>query len=62
MIVKAIGAVARAQGMTDEAENAGLPREYLDPALSGSATVELATVLKLLSTLGISLFAQTRAA
>jgi probable addiction module antidote protein len=62
LIAMAIGAVARAQGMTDIAKKAGLPLEYLDPALGGDAKPEFATVLKVLHALGISLIAQTRAA
>jgi probable addiction module antidote protein len=60
LIAKAIGAVARAQGMTDVAEKTGLSRENLYRALGGDAKPEFATVLKVLHALGISLMAQTR--
>ncbi|KIZ40190.1 MULTISPECIES: addiction module antidote protein [Rhodopseudomonas] len=60
LIAKAIGAVARAQGMTDVAEKAGLSRENLYRALGGDAKPEFATVLKVLHALGIDLVAQTR--
>jgi len=62
LIAKAIGAVARAQGMTDVAEKTGLSRENLYRALGGDAKPEFATVLKVLHALGISLVAQTRVA
>lgn len=60
LIVKAIGAVARAQGMTDIAKKSDLSRENLYRALGGDAKPEFATVLKVLHALGISLVAQTR--
>uniref|UniRef100_Q07IW4 Putative transcriptional regulator n=1 Tax=Rhodopseudomonas palustris (strain BisA53) TaxID=316055 RepID=Q07IW4_RHOP5 len=62
LITKAIGAVARAKGMTGIAEQAGLSRENLYRALGGDAKPEFATVLKVLHALGISLVAQTKAA
>ena len=62
LIAKAIGNVARAQGMTDVAEKTGLSRENLYRALGGDAKPEFATVLKVLHALGINLVAQTRAA
>ena len=60
LIAKAIGTVARAQGMTDVAEKTGLSRENLYRALNGDTKPEFATVLKVLHALGISLVAQTR--
>ncbi|MGM5002410.1 addiction module antidote protein [Tardiphaga sp. 538_B7_N1_4] len=60
LIVKAIGTVARAQGMTDVAEKTGLSRENLYRALGGGAKPEFATVLKVLHALGISLVAQAQ--
>jgi probable addiction module antidote protein len=62
LIAKAIGAVARAQGMTGVAEKAGLSRENLYRALGGDSQPEFATVLKVLHALGISLVAQARVA
>lgn len=62
LIAKAIGNVARAQGMSGVAESTGLSRENLYRALGGDAKPEFATVLKVLHALGISLVAQTRAA
>ena len=62
LIAKAIGAVARPQGMTDVAEKTGLSRENLYRALGGDTKPEFATVLKVLHALGISLVAQTRVA
>jgi len=62
LIASAISDVARAQGMTDVAEKAGLSRENLYRALGDDAKPEFATILKVLHALGISLVAQTRAA
>ena len=62
LIAKAIGAVARAEGMTGVAEKAGLSRENLYRALGGDSKPEFATVLKVLHALGISLVAQARVA
>jgi probable addiction module antidote protein len=58
LIARAIVNVARAQGMTDVAEKAGLSRQ----TLGGDAQPEFATVLKVLHALGISLVAQTKVA
>ncbi|MFT4278264.1 MAG: putative addiction module antidote protein [Rhodopseudomonas sp.] len=62
LITKAIGAVARAKGMSGVAEDAGLSRENLYRAFGGGARPEFATVLKVLHALGISLVAQPKAA
>lgn len=62
LITKAIGAVARAKGMSGVAEDSGLSRENLYRALGGDAKPEFATVLKVLHALGISLVAQPKAA
>ncbi len=62
LIAKAIGTVARAQGMTDVADKTGLSRENLYRSLSGDAKPEFATVIKVLHAMGIDLVAQTRAA
>lgn len=52
---KAIGAVARSQGMTDVAEKAGVSRENLYRALGGDAKPEFGTVIKVLHALGLNL-------
>ena len=62
LIAKAIGTVARAQGMTDVADKTGLSRENLCRSLSGDAKPEFATVIKVLHAMGIDLVAQTRVA
>ncbi|UYO48596.1 putative addiction module antidote protein [Rhodopseudomonas palustris] len=62
LITKAIGAVARAKGMSGVAEDTGLSRENLYRALGGDAKPEFATVLKVLHALGIRLVAQPKAA
>lgn len=57
-ISKAIGAVARSQGMTAVAEKTGLSRENLYRALGGDAKPEFGTVIKVLHALGIDLIAK----
>ena len=57
-IVMAIGAVARAHGMSDVAEKTGLSRENLYRALGGDTKPEFSTVLKVLRALEIDLVAQ----
>jgi len=58
LVAMAIGAVARAKGMSAIAEKAGLSRENLYRALGGDAKPEFGTVMKVLHALGISLVAQ----
>ena len=55
LIAAALGDVARAKGMTRIASEAGLGRESLYKALSPDGNPELATVLKVLRALGLSL-------
>jgi probable addiction module antidote protein len=62
VIAMAIGAVARAKGMSSVAEKAGLSRENLYRALGGDAKPEFSTVIKVLHALGISLVAQPHSA
>lgn len=61
VIAMAIGAVARARGMSSVAEKAGLSRENLYRALGGEAKPEFGTVMKVLHALGIDLVAQPQA-
>lgn len=56
-IADALGVVARAKGMKQIAEDAGLSRESLYRALSGKGNPEFATVLKVISALGLRLSA-----
>ncbi len=60
-IAMAIGAVARARGMSAVAEQAGLSRENLYRSLGGEAKPEFGTVIKVLHALGMSLIAQPHA-
>jgi probable addiction module antidote protein len=60
LMARAIGAVARAQGMAAVAGKAGLSRENLYRALGGDARPEFGTVIKVLHALGIDLIAQPR--
>ena len=61
VIAMAIGAVARAKGMSVVAEKAGLSRENLYRAFGGDAKPEFGTVLKVLHALGINLVAEPKA-
>ena len=61
-ITKAIGAVARAQGMTHVAREAGVSRENLYRALGSGAKPEFETVIKVLKAMNIQLVAQPKSA
>jgi probable addiction module antidote protein len=61
-IAKAIGTVARAQGMGAVAEATGLSRENLYRALSGDTKPEFETIRKVLGALGVQLVAKPKAA
>jgi probable addiction module antidote protein len=54
-IADALGVVARAHGMTQVAKESGLGRESLYKALSPDGHPELATVIKVMRTLGLRL-------
>jgi probable addiction module antidote protein len=56
----AIGIVARAVGMTQIANDAGIRRESLYKALSGEGNPEFNTVVKVLSALGLALSVQVK--
>ncbi|MCP2516733.1 putative addiction module antidote protein [Achromobacter mucicolens] len=56
-IAKALGDIARAQGMTKIAKSTGMSRESLYKALSGERSPDFATILKVTGALGISLHA-----
>lgn len=57
LIAKALGNIAKAQGMAQVAQSAGLSRESLYKALSGERVPSLDTVLKVTQALGIKLHA-----
>lgn len=57
-IVKALGNIARAKGMSQLSRDTGLGRESLYKALSGEGNPSFATILKVTSALGIQLHAQ----
>jgi probable addiction module antidote protein len=61
-VAQAIGTVARAQGMSAVAKDAGVSRENLYRALNTGGKPELATVMKVLNALGVKLVAKPRAA
>ena len=57
-IAKALGTIARAKGMTQLANETGLGRESLYKALSGEGNPSFATILKVVTALGIKLHAE----
>jgi probable addiction module antidote protein len=57
LFAAALGDVARAKGMSGVARRAGMGRESLYKALSPDGNPELATVLKVLHSLGLRLHA-----
>ena len=57
LIAAALGDIARAKGMAQIAQDAGLGRESLYKALSPEGNPELATVLKVIQALGLRLHA-----
>ena len=56
-IAKALGDLARCQGMTKVAQQTGLSRESLYKALSGERSPSFDTVLKVVGSLGLKLHA-----
>ncbi len=57
-IARALGEIARAKGMSQVAQDAGLSRESLYRALSADGNPSFATVLKVARALGVRLHAQ----
>ena len=55
LVAAALGDIARAKGMSKVARDAGVGRESLYKSLSSSGNPELATVLKVISALGLEL-------
>ena len=58
VIAAALGAVARAQGMTKVARDAGLTRQSLYKALGGEVKPEFSTILRVLGAVGVKLQAK----
>jgi probable addiction module antidote protein len=56
-VAKALGDVARAQGMTKIARDSGMSRESLYKALSGERSPDFATILRVTRALGVRLHA-----
>ncbi len=54
-IAKALGDIARAQGMSLVAKNAGMSRESLYKSLSGERVPDFSTILKVTKALGLKL-------
>jgi probable addiction module antidote protein len=57
LIAAALGDITRAKGMTQIAREAGLGRESLYKALSAEGNPEFATIMKVVSALGLQLHA-----
>ena len=57
LIRAALNDIARAQGMTQIAREAGLGRESLYKALGGKGNPEFATIIKVMKALGLKLHA-----
>lgn len=57
-VIRALGHIARAKGMTHIATRSGLGRESLYKALSPGAKPRFDTVLKVIRALGVELFVQ----
>jgi probable addiction module antidote protein len=62
LVAKALGAIAKARGMTQIAKDSGLGRESLYKALSPDGNPEFGTILKVMKALGIRLHAKAHAA
>ncbi len=60
LLPDALGAIARAKGMTDIARETGLSRESLYKALSDEGNPSFATVMKVLQALSIELHAKAK--
>jgi probable addiction module antidote protein len=58
IITHAIGTAARARGMSQVAEHAGLSRESLYKALSGDGNPQFETIIRVLTALGLQLRAE----
>ena len=61
-ITLALGIIARARGMSQVARDAGVSREALYKALSGSGDPKLSTLLGVLNALGLKLRIDAKAA
>ena len=59
-IAKALGDIARVQGMAQVARDSGLSRESLYKALSGERSPSFDTILKVVTALGLKLSASVR--
>ena len=55
LIVRALGAIAKAKGVAQLARDTGLSQENLYETLSGEGNPEFATVMKIVSALGFRL-------
>ena len=61
LVAAALGDIARAKGMAQIARDTGLGRESLYKALSPEGNPEFATIMKVVSALGLKLHATTSA-
>ena len=60
LIAATLGDIARARGMSQLARDTGLARESLYKALSPHGNAEFATIMRVLSALGLRLHASVR--
>ena len=60
-ITRALGAVARAKGIREVAERAGLPPDRLEMLLSADANPAFAEILRVIQALGMRLHAEKAA-
>ncbi len=58
LVAKALGGFARAKGMSQVAQDAGLSRESLYKALSGERSPDFDPILKVMGALGLRLHAE----
>ncbi len=59
-IAEALGVVARARGMTQLSRDTGIAREALYRALSGEGNPEFATIMKVMTALGLRMTPSAR--
>lgn len=55
----ALNVVAKARGMSDIAEAAGVPKEALEKALGGNESLEFEMVIRIVRAMGMTVGAQT---
>jgi probable addiction module antidote protein len=59
LVLKALGNIARAHGMTQISRDMGIDMDSLSKALSNEGNPDLATIMKVIKALGLKLHAST---